>query len=67
VARQVSGVLRGVTAALLPKMANMDAAISDAIEGMKKEGKAKAGDALVVVTGTIQHKGATNLMRVQYA
>jgi pyruvate kinase len=57
----------GTTAALLPKMANMDAAISDAIEGMKKAGKAKAGDAIVVVTGTIQHKGATNLMRVQYA
>jgi pyruvate kinase len=34
---------------------------------MKKEGKAKAGDAVVVVTGTIRVKGATNLMRVQYA
>jgi pyruvate kinase len=67
VARQVSGVLRGVSAALLPSMASMDAAISDAIDSMRKEGKAKAGDAIVVVTGTIQHKGATNLMRVQYA
>ena len=28
---------------------------------------AKAGDAVVVVTGTISQKGATNLMRVHYA
>jgi pyruvate kinase len=67
VARQVSGVLRGVSAHLLSSMENLDSAINDAIAAMKKEGKAKAGDAVVVVTGTIRVKGATNLMRVQYA
>jgi pyruvate kinase len=67
VARQVSGILRGASAQVLPDMHNLDAAINDAIVKMKEDGKASAGDAVVIVTGTINVKGATNLMRVQYA
>lgn len=67
VARQVSGILRGASAQVLPDMHHLDAAINDAIVKMKEDGKASAGDAVVIVTGTINVKGATNLMRVQYA
>jgi pyruvate kinase len=67
VARQVSGILRGASAQVLPDMHNLDAAINDAIVKLKEDGKASAGDAVVIVTGTINVKGATNLMRVQYA
>ena len=41
--------------------------IDDMIADLTKSGLAKPGDAVVVVTGTIHEKGATNLMRVQYA
>lgn len=67
VARQVSGILRGCTAEVLADMGEMEAGIASTIAKLKKEGKAKPGDAIVVVTGTINQTGATNLMRVQYA
>lgn len=66
VARQVSGVLRGCSAQILPTWTELDAAIAASIASMKEQGKAQAGDAIVVVTGTLHVKGATNLMRVQY-
>ena len=37
------------------------------LDGLKKEGVAKAGDAIVVVHGTKTQVGATNTMRIQYA
>ena len=45
----------------------MDAAVEECIEKFKNNGTCEPGDAVVVVAGTIQHKGATNLMRVHYA
>lgn len=67
VARQVSGVLRGVSAEVISSFNDMDIALSNVISKLKDTGKAKAGDAVVIVTGTIHEKGATNLMRIQYA
>jgi pyruvate kinase len=66
VARQTTGLLRGVTASVC-SFIEMDKAIERQIAVMVKEGICKTGDAVVVVTGTIRQKGATNLMRVQYA
>jgi len=67
VARQVSGVLRGCSAQVIGSAAEMDSATQAYIDKLKRDGKAQAGDAMIIVTGTITHKGATNLMRVQYA
>lgn len=67
VARQCCGVLRSATAKLLDSMGQMDQGIESAIHELVTSGLAKAGDPVVVVTGTIQQKGATNLMRVHYA
>jgi pyruvate kinase len=66
VARQTTGLLRGVTASVC-SFIEMDKAIDRQIAVMLKDGICKTGDAIVVVTGTIRMKGATNLMRVQYA
>jgi pyruvate kinase len=67
VARQCCGVLRGCSAQVLESMKDMDSAINTVIQDLVKGGKASAGDAVVVITGTIAQVGATNLMRVQYA
>jgi pyruvate kinase len=67
VARQCCGVLRGCSAQVLKSMEEMDTAINSVIADLIKEGKASAGDAVVIVTGTIATVGSTNLMRVQYA
>jgi pyruvate kinase len=67
VARQCCGVLRSAIATVIPNMGLMDQGIVDAIASLLKQGVAKSGDAVVVVTGTIDREGATNLMRVQYA
>lgn len=67
VARQVCGCLRGATAKVVPSFAHLDQHIADTIEDMKKTNGLKLGDAVIVVTGTIQQEGSTNLMRVQYA
>jgi pyruvate kinase len=67
VARQCCGVLRGCSAQVLASMKDMDSAINTTIQDLVKGGKASAGDAVVVITGTIAQVGATNLMRVQYA
>lgn len=67
VARQVCGCLRSVTAKVVPSFENLDQHIVASIEEMKKANGLKLGDAVIVVTGTIQEQGSTNLMRVQYA
>lgn len=66
VARQATGVLRGVNATVC-NFAELETAITKQIEDLKKYGICNPGDAVVVVTGTIRQKGATNIMRVQYA
>ena len=67
VARQCCGLLRSATADVVADFSKMDSEIEKVIASFKSAGQAKAGDAVVVVTGTINQKGATNLMRVQYA
>jgi len=67
VARQCCGILRGATARYVADFTNMDDYINDLVATAKKKGMANTGDAVVVVTGTITEKGATNLMRIQYA
>lgn len=67
VARQCYGVLRGCTAWLIDDMSKMEPKLAELIDSFKKTGKCKAGDAVVVITGTLQQTGSTNLMRVQYA
>jgi pyruvate kinase len=67
VARQCCGYLRSAEAHMVSDMSKMDQAIDDLIEQFKSTGFANPGDAIVVVTGTIKQKGATNLMRVHYA
>jgi pyruvate kinase len=66
VARQVCGVLRSATAKVLSGFTELDKDIDTCLEGMKDSHGLKAGDAVIVITGTIHHKGCTNLMRVQY-
>eukprot|EP00523_Entomoneis_sp_CCMP467_P004143 CAMPEP_0168756726 /NCGR_PEP_ID=MMETSP0724-20121128/20772_1 /TAXON_ID=265536 /ORGANISM="Amphiprora sp., Strain CCMP467" /LENGTH=518 /DNA_ID=CAMNT_0008805459 /DNA_START=44 /DNA_END=1600 /DNA_ORIENTATION=- len=69
VARQCNGYLRGASAVIVDNLANdMEGAVTSIIDGFKKSGFASAGDAVVVVSGTVAAQpGATNLMRVQYA
>jgi pyruvate kinase len=67
VARQVYGLLRSCNAEIMAHMGDMHSHIDKYIEDFKNSGQAQAGDPFVVVTGTITQKGATNLMRVQYA
>jgi pyruvate kinase len=67
VARQVCGVLRSCSAHLITDIHDMDKAIDDCMANFTKLGLCQPGDAVVVVTGTVRQKGATNLMRVHYA
>jgi pyruvate kinase len=67
VARQAYGVLKGCEAKVLPSLEATDAIVSQVIEDFKKQGLAKAGDAIVVVSGSSPRIGATNTMRIQYA
>lgn len=67
VARQCCGILRAATGDVVDDFSQMDKAIDQVIGKLKTSGNAKPGDAVVVVTGTISQKGATNLMRVHYA
>jgi pyruvate kinase len=67
VARQCCGILRAVNVYYITDMNHMESAIDECIVQFKANGTCEPGDAVVVVAGTIQHKGATNLMRVHYA
>ncbi|GKZ01324.1 hypothetical protein MPSEU_001083400 [Mayamaea pseudoterrestris] len=66
VARQVCGVLRSAAAKVLTSFGDLDKNIDTCLEEMKESHGLKKGDAVIVITGTIHHKGSTNLMRVQY-
>jgi pyruvate kinase len=66
VARQVTGILRGCSATLIPTMDKMNEGVDKVFATMKQQGKAKAGDASVFVSGQVHVPGATNVMRVQY-
>jgi pyruvate kinase len=67
VARQCYGVLKGCEAIVLPSLAETDNVVLLTIEDLKKQGKAKPGDRIVVVHGAKPIQGETNTMRLQYA
>jgi pyruvate kinase len=67
VARQVCGYMRSATAKVVPSFDALDKHIDESIADLKAIHGLKAGDAVIVVTGTIHSQGCTNLMRVQYA
>ena len=66
VARQACGLLRSTTAKVLSTFEDLDKNIDACLQDMKESHGLVDGDAVIVITGTIHHKGATNLMRVQY-
>jgi pyruvate kinase len=66
-ARQCYGVLKGCNARILPSLDHTDEIVSHTIQEFIKEGIASPGDAIVVVHGTSNRVGATNVMRIQYA
>ena len=68
VARQVVGILRSAEAIYIDHMSEMENAIYTLIETLISSNKMNLGDAVVIITGTVQqHAGGTNLMRVHYA
>ena len=67
VANQCFGVLKGCDAVVLPSLEHTEAAVSQAIEQLTKDGKTSPGDPIVVVQGTNPIAGSTNTMRIQYA
>lgn len=67
VARQCYGVLRGCDSILLSSFEHTDRTLNATIDSYKKSGFLKAGDPILVVSGTISRAGATNVMRIQYA
>mmetsp|Transcript_9090 Transcript_9090/g.13976 ORF Transcript_9090/g.13976 Transcript_9090/m.13976 type:complete len:511 (-) Transcript_9090:275-1807(-) len=67
VARQCYGVLKGCSVRTLPSLEATDQIVTETINAFKSEGRATPGDAFVVVHGETSRKGATNVMRIQYA
>ena len=68
VARQCCGVLRGATAMVVNNLnAEMTDTIDSTIKSFVRDGRCSAGDAIIVVTGSLSTALHTNLMRVQYA
>ena len=67
VANQCFGVLKGCNVVVLPSLEKTSEVVSETIASFVKEGKASAGDPIVVVQGTNPIAGATNTMRIQYA
>ena len=68
VARQMYGCVRGASAVVVEDMGSqMESSIQEVISGFVKSGTCTAGDAVVVITGSMAKAGHTNLMRVQYA
>lgn len=67
VARQCCGVLRSADVFFIDHIDQMEQGIEDCVAKFKLHGICNPGDAVVIITGTIQQRGATNLMRVHYA
>jgi pyruvate kinase len=59
--------LRSCSAHLITDIHDMDKAIDDCMANFTKSGLCQPGDAVVVVMKTVPQKGATSLMRVNYA
>uniref|UniRef100_A0A7S1UWV7 Pyruvate kinase n=1 Tax=Grammatophora oceanica TaxID=210454 RepID=A0A7S1UWV7_9STRA len=67
VARQCYGVLKACNAKILPSLEHTESIVTETIKEFVKNGVCSTGDAVVVVHGTSSRKGATNVMRIQYA
>mmetsp|Transcript_17484 Transcript_17484/g.35596 ORF Transcript_17484/g.35596 Transcript_17484/m.35596 type:complete len:511 (+) Transcript_17484:156-1688(+) len=66
VARQCFGTLKGCSAYLVKTMNFEAGTINAVIDELKAEGKASAGDSVVIVHGAVAQKGATNTMKIEY-
>ena len=66
VAHQCYGTLKGCSAHTVENMDEEDAMVNIIIEELKKNGKASAGDPVVIVHGTVAKAGATNTMKIEY-
>lgn len=67
VARQVSGLCRGVKSMVMGSMIGTESILMRACDMVKEWGWAKAGDCVVAVHGTIEGRsGATNMLKVLY-
>jgi len=66
VARQCVGCLKGCSAYVVGSMEQEDDKLKEVIEELRTTGKAKAGDSVVVVHGSVAKAGATNTMKIEY-
>ncbi|KAL3821796.1 hypothetical protein ACHAXA_008789 [Cyclostephanos tholiformis] len=66
VANQCYGTLKGCSAITVEHMDQEDSAVDSVIKEMKASGKAKAGEPVVIVFGTVAKSGATNTMKIVY-
>eukprot|EP01039_Chlorochromonas_danica_P004906 gene4906-5381_t len=65
VARQMNGILKNVSAELIPSMIGTEAIIQSAMQRAVHRGVVQVGDFAVIVHGSIENRsGATNMMRV---
>lgn len=66
VANQCYGTLKGCSAITVDYMDQEDSAVDAIISELRSSGKAKAGEPIVVVFGTVSKTGATNTMKIVY-
>lgn len=65
VARQMNGLLKNVTAELVPSMVGTESIITEAMKSAVRRGLCAADDLAVVVHGSIENRaGSTNLLRI---
>lgn len=67
VARQCSGVLKGVQTMIVSNNEETTVYIDKVVEVLKEKGILTAGDAMVIVHGTMSKIGATNIMKIEFA
>ena len=67
VARQCNGVLKGVQTMVVSNNEETNIYIGKVVEALKKKGILVAGDAMVIVHGSISQIGATNIMKIEFA
>jgi len=67
VARQCNGVLKGVQTMVVSNNEETNIYIGKVVEALKKKGILVAGDAMVIVHGSMSQIGATNIMKIEFA
>jgi len=66
-ARQCYGVLKGCSSKVFASLADTDKVVTETIEELKTSGKVATGDSIIVVHGSHNAAGSTNVMRVAVA